>query len=305
MEMLKKKIFGISAAVMLVIISVASGSSLGTQALIKRNQLQQLTSNANTIVIEINQNRFEINLSDDETENLLSNLTRLDSELNQAKNPHVKMKIFEEKLSLLRKVGILPPSFTVENLTKTSEWLQKNIITILQQTSSRYSLIHKNITELNTDSDSIGDKIHGLPINPNGTRWDVSVGGFGAGLVVVDPLGELISIPLGATAFVRNSSEIPLLTFPNNYTLTFNVTFVIGVAAVEALLSLSAFTFGWGFTVLLPRSFYIMGPFYSGWAAVGVIAITIYWKMYPLSIILDVGILGGAGAMINSKTIDW
>jgi hypothetical protein len=278
-------------------ISVASVSSFLTQDTVSKDgKFNSVTENGNetlnsdtcTFKFEINpvgrnpakngqcdvesNNGYEVEVPAEKAEYVITTIENLDKAYEQSDNPKEKMRIFEEKLQVLREVGVLPPSFTTENITKTSEWLMDRVSGKSQDSSKNYNSIKF--------------------LNP--------IIGLGVGLICVVPFGEVVYLPVPFTLYwaVANSSVIPILHLANNWTLSLNFTTTYSLASVATIFSHSAFTWGWCFTILPPSSNFIMGPFYSLWGGVAGFSITVYGEWYPKIILLDFCIFGGATAVI-------
>lgn len=292
-----KKIFGFEATAMLVFLALASGFPFVNGDTIHEKEVYDLdvqhkkdTLNVNTTTVRVEikpigykektigrcstgseSNGYDVELPAEKADYVFTKLQKLDEAYTKTTDPGKRMMLFEEKLQVLREVGILPKTFTMENITKTSQWLHQ----------FTYKHPKKSVTEY------------------PGIFFEQPIIGFGVILISLNPLGEIVPIPIGSPiVFEASSKEIPLFQNEEGGNVTINITALVCAYSAEILLCHSALALNSYVTVLPPKSGMFIGSFYSVWLAVAGFSVTVYGKWYPEVILLDFDIFAGGFATI-------
>ena len=229
-----------------------------------------------------NENKYEIQLPIDDIQDVLSSIDMLDSQIEDLKDLSHNMIIYKEKIKVLRDAGILPSSFTMENLTKTAEYLRdiasnnKNA----HQAPKTFHPIFNN--EFNPESNDIKPK------------WGLPYIGFGTVFICFCPLNVVTPLPVGPLE-LRNASSYTFPIFNNRSAINFTIYY--GVHYFEVLIAHSI-TFGFAKSIIPFKDKLFAGSFYSIWGPNAGISLTVYYMGPPIIPLLDISLWGGSASAI-------
>jgi hypothetical protein len=132
--------------------------------------------------------QHQINLTTEEANHIIDTVQRLDNKLSNARNSKEAMRIFKEKLKVLRDVGILPSSFTLENVNKTAKVLAESLH------------IRKNASAIPSSLD-----------NNQHSRWPWYFG-IGGGVIFFAPGGLILHFgqPMSEELVTGDRIDIPI-----------------------------------------------------------------------------------------------
>ncbi len=221
--------------------------------------------------------RFEttFSISEDELTPILEEIDILWKAFRNSKNPSEKMSIFNEILQIERDAGLLPPSFTLENINETGKMLSNMFSHNKREAKGSDT---QDSTVATTDIIDFGEPFIG----------------FGTALFVIAPFSQVFPIHFGLFGSNVTSKEIPI--FENNTEVNFSLT--IFAAWLELLIGHAALELWWAISFLPPNIVLGIGPFYSMWGLVGGISLTVYMMGPPIATLVDICIWGGATTVI-------
>jgi len=216
-----------------------------------------------------------LNLSAYELDEILRNIQIEWDKFLLCENPKEKMKIFSGILEMERDCGLLPSSFTLENINKTGMVLSRIFRQIRK--NNQLSNPDEGNEKFTTDLFNFGDPFIG----------------FGSAACIIAPYAQILPIAIGMLAFEMESIEIPI--FENS---VIDFTFVVFLSWMELLICHAAASLGWAISFLPPNAFSWIGPSYSLWGLVGGFSLTIYLHGPPTVTLIDMGLWGGATNII-------
>jgi hypothetical protein len=248
-------------------------------------------------------NQYEVRLSSEEADYIVDAIKKLDAKLGNADTPSEIVSIVKKKMKVLRDGGILPPSFTLENLNKTAEMLRDLALDFFN--------IEIPETAKNRNNNNGKD---------GGFKFGWGYIGLGSGFVLICPMG--VMVPSNFGTFVRIAG-VPLCTGNVTEIHLFNVTdpetgksvpwnLTVGWVADASyfrVITCSSITLGIALSVIgvgsgediIGSDTYFLGSFVSVWGPSVAASITILLRRGPRSVpipIVDFGFVGTSFVMI-------
>jgi hypothetical protein len=255
--------------------------------------------------------RYETELTVSEANHLEREFMILDNKISTTKNPEERMDLYKSKLYLLRESGILPESFTLENLSEISAAIGRGLYGNYNGVSnSNGEIIEDDDVKYGLDLPYMGIGTQLTTISPFGSTFTFGVSGEGIGGV---PIGKLQIlqihtnktgihiIPVQGAIAGLFERDIPINNplwsdlfgeYWRNESLQFGMAFYLGQVLIG--FSLSAGYINSIFALPPPAKRVVAGNFFSIWMASLPISITLY-RMYPQppAVWMDIGITTG------------
>ncbi len=259
--------------------------------------LKDEESNKNTLNSRFNEPQYDtieknISIPHDISEELITTLTDLKAKILTSESQEEKISLYSDCLKLLREHNILPDSFTIESLLKTTE----EITQIIYQNKEILPKIFHKVLYNNANRVNIEEKKcytttpFGIDVNPGESRLDIGSVFFILSFlsmmtpwpIVPNPIGDGDVIEISITDLAIGQALIDM--FPNCENITFLLGWIGG--------------FGYAMLYSIAGNSLIGGQALYSWPS----GIPMYPYLYSgASLILPVGLITGSLTLLMDR----